>query len=50
MTIHIINKDENIVKALQSLMEGRGSYKDEEHYKFMEILINKKIKKIRKND
>ena len=40
---------EKVIETLLSLLDGRGSYKEEEHYKFMENLINKKIKKIKKN-
>ena len=42
--------NEQIIEALQSLLSGRGSYKEEEHYKFMEEIINKKIKKLRGNN
>ena len=42
--------NEHIIKELLSLLDGRGSYKEEEHYKFMETLINKKIKKLRKSE
>lgn len=39
---------EHIIKELLSLLDGRGSYNEEPHYRFMENLINKKIKKLRK--
>jgi len=39
---------EQVIKELLSLLDGRGSYKEEEHYKFMEVIINKKIKKLKK--
>jgi hypothetical protein len=42
------DKNEYIIKELLSLLDGRGSYKEEEHYKFLEKLINKKIKKYKK--